>query len=828
MAERQQKAAQKPFVLITGAAGDIGATLTRALRDKYQIIAVDRFLSDEADFSYKFDLTSTESVQLALREVADKHGKHLAAVVHLAAYFDFTGEHSPLYDKVNVDGTRNLLKALESFDVDRFIYSSTMLVHKPGVPGKRISEDSPLGPRWIYPLSKADTERVIRDHAGDMPYTLLRLAGLYDEHKCVPTLSHQIARIYEKNMKSHLYAGDTGVGQACIHKEDMIEAFRLTIDKRKELPKENEILVGEGRADTYEALQNRLGELIHGEEEWDTLSVPKPVAKTGAWVEEQTEPLIPDDFKSEKPFIRPFMIDLANDHYELDISRAKKQLGWEPKHSLIDELEKLVANLKKDPHGWYKANGIKPPDWLAEADELGKNPGELRTQHQKQFIREHNQNLWAHFVNMTLGLWLLSSPPLLGYTDSGMAYSDWISGALLLVFAGVSLSWKMSWARWVCAAIGFWVLFAPLVFATESAAAYLNSTLVGILIISFSAVVRPAPGVSPVAAGTGPTTPPGWDNNPSSWLQRGPVIALALVGFFLSRYMAAYQLGHIDGLWDPFFTGAGAGVPDLTGSEAVTTSDVSESFPVSDAGVGAIVYAAEILLGLMGSTQRWRTQPWVVASFGFLIVPLGVVSITFIIIQPIIIGTWCALCLIAAGVMLVQIAYAFNEFVATGQFLMRRHKAGAPVLKIFFIGDTDEGKSEPAGENFQRSPLCIFRDALVTGVNVPWNLALCVVIGLWLMSTRVGLGHEGAMANWDHLIGALIITLAVIAMAESARMVRLLMVPLVAVLFITPFVYDVGTLSTVVTLVAAVTVIALAVRRGPITGHYGSWNRCLV
>src|SRR5690625_7434833 len=61
--------------------------------------------------------------------------------------------------------------------------------------------------------------------------------------------------------------------------------------------------------------------------------------------------------------------------------------------------------------------------------------------------------------------------------------------------------------------------------------------------------------------------------------------------------------------------------------------------------------------------------------FGVLIVPLGVVSITFIIIQPILIGTWCLLCLIAAALMLMQIAYAFNEFVATGQFLLRRKRS---------------------------------------------------------------------------------------------------------------------------------------------------------
>ena len=36
-------------------------------------------------------------------------------MIHLAAYFDFTGEDNPLYDKVNIEGTRRLLKVLQSF-----------------------------------------------------------------------------------------------------------------------------------------------------------------------------------------------------------------------------------------------------------------------------------------------------------------------------------------------------------------------------------------------------------------------------------------------------------------------------------------------------------------------------------------------------------------------------------------------------------------------------------------------------------------------------------------------------------------------------------------
>lgn len=825
MQDEERGTRLKPLVVITGAAGGIGTALTRSLKRDYRIIGLDMRRAEEADDSYEFDLTSADSVRQAMERLADRHGKDIAAVVHLAAYFDFTGEASPLYDKVNVQGTHNLLAALRGLNVERFIYSSTMLVHEPQVPGRKVSEDTPLAPTWAYPRSKAETEAVIREQAGDMPYTLLRLAGMYDESTCVPTLSHQIARIYERDLKSHLYAGNTGAGQACLHKDDMIDAFRRTIDRRHDLPAENEILIGEEHSLSYEALQNRLGELIHGKEGWKTITVPGPIAKAGALIEEKSEPLIPDDFdKGEKPFIRPFMIDMANDHYELDIHRAREQLGWEPRHALFDGLADIVDSLLEDPRGWYKANGITPPDWVEVADRKGRDPERVLEQHHEQFLRQHHRNLWAHFLNIALGAWLITSPSTLGYATGGMVYSDIASGLLLMVLAAISLSWRNAWARWACATVGLWLLFAPLVFWTESAAAYLNGTLAGSLAIGFSALVRPAPGVSPVAATTGPTMPPGWNNNPSSWFQRMPIIVLAFVGLFVSRYLAAYQLGHIDAVWDPFFGGTRGG---LNGTEDIITSEASEAWPIPDAGLGGIVYLLEILIGLLGTTQRWRTMPWVVASFGILIVPLGVVSVTFIIIQPILIGTWCTLCLIQAGAMLLQIAYAFNEFVATGEFLRRRHRAGAPVLKIFFTGDTDEGPSEPVEEDFQRTPLAIAGEALRTGVTLPWNLALCMLIGAWLMFTRVTLGNAGTLADWDHLIGALIITVSVIAMAEAARPARWLLIPLASMLFFTPFLHGAGPLATLSSLACGAAVIVASLRRGPIHGRYGRWSRLL-
>ncbi|MGE0653809.1 MAG: vitamin K epoxide reductase family protein [Alphaproteobacteria bacterium] len=428
---------------------------------------------------------------------------------------------------------------------------------------------------------------------------------------------------------------------------------------------------------------------------------------------------------------------------------------------------------------------------------------------------------------MTLGLaiWLATSPFLSGYRSSALTINDVVVGALIAVCALLSLSPRFAPVRWATAGLGLWLLFAPLVFWAPTAASYLTDTLIGGLVIGFSILSRPPPGITAAADSTGPTTPPGWDFSPSSWFQRAPIIALAIVGLLVSRYLAAYQLGHIDSVWEPFFAG---GADPKNGTEEIITSWVSEAWPVSDAGVGAVTYMLEILTGLIGSARRWRTMPWLVVLFGILIVPLGVVSITFIVIQPILLGTWCSLCLIAAAAMLIQIPYSLDELVATGQFLNRRRKAGANLIRIFFTGDTDDGRFERKDDDFSRPPSELLYDMVAGGVGVPWNLVACLGIGVWLMFTRLSLGMDGIAADTDHLIGSLVLTVTVTALADVARPVRFLNMALGAALLVSAFAYGAGALSMASSILCGLALIVLSIRRGGITHRYGEWNRLLI
>jgi nucleoside-diphosphate-sugar epimerase/uncharacterized membrane protein len=810
---------RRDIVLVTGSAGGIGTQVTQKLRQDYRVVGFDLEVEeDEQNFSV--DLTSDESVHKGLARVRERYGARIEAVIHLAAYFDFSGEESPLYRNVNVEGTRRLLDALQKFDVGHFFYSSTMLVHEETEPGVPITEESALGAHWAYPQSKLATEKVIEEHHGRIPYTLMRLAGVYDEDHLIPTLAHQVQRIYERNFQSHLFSGDVSSGQSFIHSDDVVEAFCRAVSRSAELADTSALLIGEPEALSYEELQNRFAHLIHGEN-WRTWSIPKPVAKLGSWLQVKAEVIVPDAIDQGRvPFIKPFMIPLADDHYELDISRARQALDWQPRRSLRECLPAIVASLKEDPEAWYAKNELTPPVWMTPDEADGADIESLRAEYDRLLRKEHRQYLWAHFLTIALGTWLVTSPPTFGYQSTPLAISDIVSGTLIALFASMSLSWRMPWARLLSGLTGFYLLFAPLIFWAPTAGAYLNDTLVGALVIGFSMLVRPPVGVSMIARMTGPDVPDGWDYSPSTWTQRLPIIALAFIGLYVSRYLTAYQLGHIDQVWDPFFG---------TGTEQIITSDVSKAWPVPDAGVGAVTYILEILTGLIGSRRRWRTMPWLVILFGIMIVPLGAVSIFFIIIQPIVIGTWCTLCLVGAAAMLVQIPYSFDELLATGQFLAQRRRKGRALWPVFLHGDTAAGGSKQPPADFEQSFRSINRDMWGGGVNLPWNLVASIAIGIWLMCTRLIFGTAEPMAHSDHLIGALVITVSVTALAEMARPLRFLNVLFGIALMGAPWMLDgASELADWAGVLAGLALIALSIPRGRISNHYGSWNRFLV
>lgn len=427
---------------------------------------------------------------------------------------------------------------------------------------------------------------------------------------------------------------------------------------------------------------------------------------------------------------------------------------------------------------------------------------------------EHMAPRWPHYANMVVGLWLATSVFALGYRSTALQVSDAVSGSLVIILSVLSISDRPRlklWAPWTNSLVGLWLFFAPLVFWSPTSAVYSNDTLVGALVIVFAILVA-MPGMRMLP---GPDVPRGWSYNPSSWAQRAPIIALALVGFFLSRQMTSYQLHYISSFNDPFF---GAG------TVRVLTSDVSRAFPIPDAGLGAVAYMIELLMGFMGDKARWRTMPWMVTFFGILVVPLGAVSITLVILQPLAVGAWCTPCLIAAAAMLVMISLTLDEVVAMLQFLIQVRQEGQPLWKVFWSG----GMLRQAGEaaTGTNRPDAVRPMAMFWGVSLPWNLLVSAALGLWLLFAPSTLGIGGTAAHSDQLVGALMLTVAVIALAEVGRPVRFVNVLFGAWVIASPWLLG-GTTTTATwnDMIAGTLMILLSFPRGSIIERYGSFER---
>lgn len=170
------------------------------------------------------------------------------------------------------------------------------------------------------------------------------------------------------------------------------------------------------------------------------------------------------------------------------------------------------------------------------------------------------------------------------------------------------------------------------------------------------------------------TIPIQWSYNPSSWNQRIPVLILAFIGFCIATYLGLYQLHVFKTVWEPFFS---------KGSIHVLNSKISKILPVPDALLGAFGYLVDFVTGIIGGENRWQKKPWIVIIFGLAVGPLGMVSILLVILQPIVLHSWCTLCLTSALISVLMIGPAMDEFLASLQYLKRKQLEGCSVWQAF-------------------------------------------------------------------------------------------------------------------------------------------------
>ena len=181
--------------LVTGATGFIGYHVAQLLRQKsFEVRALVRHGSDVAAMEklgielFHGDIRDFSSVCTAM--------KGCAQVYHLAADYRLWAPDPAVMYAVNVEGTKNVMRACRAMAVEKVIYTSSVGVLACSPDGAVADEQTPSQLSDMvghYKRSKFIAEQAVRDYAGQgLPVVIVNPSTPVGPHDVKPTPTGQI------------------------------------------------------------------------------------------------------------------------------------------------------------------------------------------------------------------------------------------------------------------------------------------------------------------------------------------------------------------------------------------------------------------------------------------------------------------------------------------------------------------------------------------------------------------------------------------------------------------------------------------------------------
>lgn len=326
-------------LLVTGGAGFIGSNFIHYWLKKYpddEIVNLDKL-------TYAGNLENLKSIEnnsnytfihgdICDRKTVDRAIKGVDVVVHFAAesHVDRSIMDPEIFVKTNVLGTQVLLEAALEAKIKRFHHISTDEVFGSlSLESKdKFTEFTNYNPRSPYAASKAGADHLVRAyfHTYQLPITLTNCANNFGPyHFPEKLISLAITNVLE-GKKVPVY-GDGLYVREWLYVEDHCRGIDLVIKKGE---------VGE----TY---------LIGVDMDLPNIEIIKKILN----IMGKSEDLI--EFVKDRP---------GHDRrYAIDAAKIKKELGWEPKYSFEQSLEKTIDWYQKNTDWWKRLKGKSYKDY---------------------------------------------------------------------------------------------------------------------------------------------------------------------------------------------------------------------------------------------------------------------------------------------------------------------------------------------------------------------------------------------------------------------------------------------------------------------------------
>lgn len=303
-------------ILVTGGTGFIGTHLVKELvKNNEEVYSLERYVTaryalPKDVMTFFGDLKDAFKIKEIIRKVQPDAVIHLAAISAVSYSYD----HPQEVFEVNTLGTLNLAESClrEIPHFRHFLFAGTSEEYGCGH-NSPIPETAELRPNSPYAVSKVAADRYLqymRD-AYDFPITILRPFNTYDRSKTGDrhfVVEKIITQMLEA--KKEVLLGDPSPKRDLLYVADHVSAYLTCLYNEKAIG--NVFNFGQGESISMAELANKIADIIgwSGDIIWHT--IPK----------------------------RPLDIDTL----EADISKGKAVLGWKPKYSLENGLEKAINN----------------------------------------------------------------------------------------------------------------------------------------------------------------------------------------------------------------------------------------------------------------------------------------------------------------------------------------------------------------------------------------------------------------------------------------------------------------------------------------------------
>jgi GDPmannose 4,6-dehydratase len=336
----------KKIALITGVTGQDGAYLAELLLDKGYIVhgikrrsslfntdRIDHLYMDKHESNVNFflhygDLTDSTNLIRLVKEIQPDEIYNLAAMSHVKVSFDLP-EYTANADGI---GTLRLLEAVRLLNMDKkvkFYQASTSELY-----GKVIetpqSETTPFYPRSPYAVAKLYAFWIVKNYRE--AYEMFACNGILFNHESPlrgeTFVTRKITRAVAKiklGLQKKLYLGNLDAKRDWGHAKDYVEGMWRML--QQDQPDDYVLATGETHPvrEFVEMAFNLVGIQI----KWEGEGVNEKGINTA------TGDVI---VEVDEKYFRPTEVDLLLG----DPSKAKKELGWQPKYTFKELVEEMV------------------------------------------------------------------------------------------------------------------------------------------------------------------------------------------------------------------------------------------------------------------------------------------------------------------------------------------------------------------------------------------------------------------------------------------------------------------------------------------------------